>query len=336
MGLIDKLITAFLYRPITTQKTIQLKITEKKKSLCVPEDIIGSSEKTENIEHNLMRSSNTTNAHSSNTTKIYSPRPQWICNANKCRIMKAKGILWRPMFCVQGKSMRSGCINENLRHREVIKIEREIMYDISPNAILAPILQYISSPLSLRHFRKLHKHLPTFTNTKRDDHIFGAARYLANTLGISLLESQSRNTIDQPMTNIEKKQTWRMATFCCKCVPGPNNTVQFGPRSLCLICSFLVFRDAVSHITFCPCCNENESWEIIGHPCLACHRAAIVFCNPFLQRFQQQLNFWLRNTSADSSDEEMDLPSRLHTPKSDKLDQSMLQKKKNSNKAFKK
>jgi hypothetical protein len=36
MGLIDKLITAFLYRPITMQKNIQLMITEKKKSLCVP------------------------------------------------------------------------------------------------------------------------------------------------------------------------------------------------------------------------------------------------------------------------------------------------------------
>jgi hypothetical protein len=133
------------------------------------------------------------------------------------------------------------------------------MYDMSPNAILAPILQHISSPLSLRQFRKLHQHLPTFTNTKRDDHIFGAARYLTSTLGISLLESQSRDNIDQPMMNIEKKQTWRMATFRCKCVPGSTNIVQFGPRSLCLTWSFLVFRDAVSHITFCPCCNENES-----------------------------------------------------------------------------
>jgi len=330
IDLIDKLITAFLYRPITMQKTIQLMIAEKKKSLCMPEDMIGSSEKTENIEHNSMRSSNTTNAHSSNTNKIYSPRPQLICNANKCRIMKAKGILRRPMFCVQGKNMCSGCINENLRHRKVVKIEQEIMYDVSPNAILAPILQHISSPISLRQFRTLHQHLPTFTNTKRDDHIFGAARYLANTLGIYLLESQSRDIIDQPMTSIEKKQTWRMATFSCKCIRGPTNTVQFGPRSLCLTCSFLIFRDAVSHITLCPCCNENESWEIIGHPCLACQRAAIVFRNPFLQRFQQQLNRWLHNTSDDSSEEEIDIPSRLHTPKSDKLDQSMLQKRNNS------
>jgi len=52
--------------------------------------------------------------------------------------------------------MCSGCINENLRHRKVVKIEQEIMYDMSPNTVLAPILQHISSPLSLQQFRKLH------------------------------------------------------------------------------------------------------------------------------------------------------------------------------------
>jgi hypothetical protein len=103
------------------------------------------------------------------------------------------------------------------------------MYDMSPNMILAPILQHISSLLSLQQFRKLHQHLPTFMNTKHDDHIFGAARYLVNTLGISLIESQSRDIIDQPMTSIEKKQTWRMATFHCECIPGSTNIIQFGP-----------------------------------------------------------------------------------------------------------
>ena len=35
MTLIDKLLTAFIYRPITIQKMIQLMITKKKKSICL-------------------------------------------------------------------------------------------------------------------------------------------------------------------------------------------------------------------------------------------------------------------------------------------------------------
>jgi hypothetical protein len=72
--------------------------------------------------------------------------------------------------------------------------------------------------------------------------------------------------------------------------------------------SYIIVRDSVSHITSCPSCNTNESWETLGHPCLACQMATIVFCNPFSMRFQQQLEKWLHNSNSESSDGELEVP----------------------------
>jgi hypothetical protein len=99
--LIDKLITAFLYRPIIMQKTIQLMIADKKKSLCMVEDNICASEKTGNIEHNFMGLEYYQCSFFQYNQNLQSLTSR-IYNANKFRIMKAKGILWRPMFCAQG------------------------------------------------------------------------------------------------------------------------------------------------------------------------------------------------------------------------------------------
>lgn len=65
--------------------------------------------------------------------------------------------------------------------------------------------------------------LPTFSAKSRDDFIFGAARYLANTLGMLIQNTPSSNLIDPPLTNVEGKQAWRKATFLCRCTE--NNTV---------------------------------------------------------------------------------------------------------------
>jgi hypothetical protein len=54
-------------------------------------------------------------------------------------------------------------------------------------------------------------------NKKQDDHKYGAMRYMANTLGIQLEDTNVSDTIDQPMSIIEKKQAWRKATFQCRC-----------------------------------------------------------------------------------------------------------------------
>jgi hypothetical protein len=119
--------------------------------------------------------------------------------------MNARGILRWHMYCVIGKNMCSGWINENLCQRKVVKIKNEILHDTSSNEVIAPILQHIEVPISLQKLWRLVQYLPTFTGKKRDDHIFGAARCIANTVGVSILDAHSSDLIDQPLPHSQKK-----------------------------------------------------------------------------------------------------------------------------------
>jgi len=89
----------------------------------------------------------------------------------------------------------------------------------------------------------------------------------------------------------------------------------------------LVFWGSILHVTFCPCCNINESWEIIGFSCLACQFTAIVFWNPFHLRFQWELEQWLLESDTESSNYEVTNFARAHTPHKIQSDQDMLQKR---------
>jgi hypothetical protein len=68
-------------------------------------------------------------------------------------------------------------------------------------------------PINLKNLRKLFPYLPTFGRKKWDDHIFGATRYLANTLRIIINETDASDLIDQPMTTIEKDRRGERQTF---------------------------------------------------------------------------------------------------------------------------
>ncbi len=85
-------------------------------------------------------------------SRILSPQAEIhvkrICHADKCRLLQVKGILRRPMYCIEGKNRCSGCVNESLRHRRISQIEHDILIDTSSNSILAPILDWTSMPIS--------------------------------------------------------------------------------------------------------------------------------------------------------------------------------------------
>ena len=118
------------------------------------------------------------------------------------------------VLCIQ--KMCSGCINECLRYCRVAKIESDILNYVSANEIISPLLQYLTKPTDLKHIRRLLQHLPSCKNNKRD-HIYGATRYIANSLGLLINDTNVSSSIDTPMTTVEKKQTWHVATFCCRC-----------------------------------------------------------------------------------------------------------------------
>jgi hypothetical protein len=105
------------------------------------------------------------------------------------------------------------------------------------------------------------------------------------------------------MKNAERRQAWHMATFHCKCTSRCISPQHFTVCTLCKACSCLVYNMNASQDSVCPCCRMNEYWDIIGLPCLACRCAAIVFRNPFQQRFHWHLTQWLTADDSDTSND---------------------------------
>jgi hypothetical protein len=196
--------------------------------------------------------------------------------------------------------MCSSCISEATRQNRTRQIEMDFLWDMSPNTILAPLMVHRTSPTDLRNFRHLLNHLPTLNNYRRDDHIFGAVCYIANTLGFKLENSTASESIDPQLTELEIKQTWHMATFRCKCSDNHSNQCHFGPRTFCSNCTLPIYRKSLSTKFACPICDMNEAWQQPQRPCLACHFAAIIY--PFQARFDKQIEFWCTAALSESSD----------------------------------
>jgi hypothetical protein len=159
----------------------------------------------------------------------------------------------------------------------------EILINTASNTTWMPLLDWIYNPISLADLRKLLQQISIFTTKKRDDHLYGATRYLANSLGIYICNTNASNLIDQPMTPVKKKPLWRSATFHCRCATYSAGFHSCHIRTFCKTCSFLVSQDDMSISRFiCPFCLMNESWNNTGgHPCLACQFATIIYRNPF-------------------------------------------------------
>jgi len=214
--------------------------------------------------------------------------------------------------------MCSGCYNENLRHRRVQQMEQTILMNFASNLTLAHIKTAILKPINLQDFRKLFHCIPIFHNVKRDDHIYGAARYLANTLGFMIQDDRLLDRVDQ-VAERQQKQLWRKATFKCRCKRSiEHQTQQYDQRTFCKTCSFLIYKEHTSHITRCPACNRNDSWQTLGHTCLNCQLAAVTYINPFHKRFQYQLELWLSHDSDNTDTDDCSATMAGDVSKNDK------------------
>ena len=191
-----------------------------------------------------------------------------------------------------------------MRQKLTDKIENEILLDFSPNATLAPIFANLQIPTTLKRFRQLMTHLPVFQqNHSRNDYIYGAARYCANTIGIKIVDAYSNERLDQPMSDIETKQLWRMAMFKCRCQPECVQPQHYGSRSFCRTCSYLIFKSSDPVSQYCPACHLNESWYRFNAPCLACQLATVVYRHPFNARYSKLVDCWTSDPDSDETDE---------------------------------
>jgi hypothetical protein len=195
------------------------------------------------------------------------------------------------MLCPKGRNMCSGCTIESSKQRKTNQLESKMLAIKTDNNTRASLLEYRTKLCSIKEFCKLLCMLPTFQSNTRDDYIFGAVRYFANSLGILLLNSSSPSMLNEHMTSTEVQQLWRRATFFCKC--RVSSPITFGVRSFCLSCSYLISTTDTDAISLCPSCNTYECWEYEGHPCLSCQFASCVFLNPFNRHLENIINTWL-------------------------------------------
>jgi hypothetical protein len=86
--------------------------------------------------------------------------------------------------------------------REYCKLK---ISNTSSNDTWIPLLDWIYTPITLTSLHQLLQHISAYKVRKRDDHLYGATRYLANSLGISIYDVNSSDLIDQPMTSVGKK-----------------------------------------------------------------------------------------------------------------------------------
>mmetsp|Transcript_18768 Transcript_18768/g.26603 ORF Transcript_18768/g.26603 Transcript_18768/m.26603 type:complete len:667 (+) Transcript_18768:896-2896(+) len=320
-SLFDELIDAFIYRPATIQRAIHFLIAKHTNGI---EKLAKRREAKAQSEMNEIPSGppeNTTNSNEQEETPIMSQslrsqvkRP---CHATKCRLLHAKGIVLRQQFCSAGRNICSGCSNEAAKQRKTAQLEKEIMELSVENSILAPLLNIRSGPTSIKNFRHMLICLPSFAPRKnREDCIYGAARYLANTFGLQLEKTQSSTLLDEPMSIPAVKHMWRQATFLCRCPPRQEiSTAQTSTvRSFCGICSFLIPLPSAKGCLSCPSCHRQDPWNNDNSPCLSCQFASIVHRNPFGRRYSILQNVWLSTLQESDNSSISDNPDSFPSP----------------------
>jgi hypothetical protein len=174
------------------------------------------------------------------------------------------------------------CLNESIRHIFTAQIKDNLLSYLTASNVLAPILRCLETPVSLKHLRNMLAHLPTFANTRgRDDHIYGATRYVANTLGIKIEGSNVSEFIDLTSTDTDQKRLWRIANFQCRCQNESNPIQHFNVRNFCQTCRLPIYYTEITHLDLCPVCLHNEPWQQYGTPCISCQLAVITYQNLF-------------------------------------------------------
>ncbi len=300
------MITAFIYHPITMQQVIQIMLAKERKALEAG-IVHDTQQQTENTQQTSRAASTFSHIQTINlashtiNTQSQMDQPKKICRAVKCRLLKAKGILPRPLYCMKMKDMCSGCVSKAIRHKKTKLSETDIKNNMASNSILSPLVEHLHTPTTIHQLKQLLMHLPTFCNSRpRDDHMFGALQYIANTLGLKLETSSYSDNIDQPPSEAEQKRLWRMANFQCRCTLEHRACHHFGARSMCITCLFPIHKTTTSHGSICLVCIQNNAWKSSGSACLACQLAAIVYRNSFQDRLQKQMELWLNKSESDT------------------------------------
>ena len=304
--LIRGLVSAVIYRAITIQHIFQYLLVAIK--LQIETDCQKRQEAlstNDEKEPELCSSIHSSSATSTPTAGSNDSTPRKLRYANKCQFLLAKGILRAPVPCAKGRNICPGCILESARQRKTAMVENDIIQAKTSNLILAPMLNYITTPVSIKELRSNLQYLPTLQPNRRDDSIFGVIRYLANSLGFRL-SNATAESIDEAMNLLQVKKKWRQATFSCKCRDILNNEQRDNKdRTFCNTCSFIISHHNSPSKT-CSGCLQQDSWGSVGSFCLACQFATIIYRNRFHTRYSNYIEKWIPTLATESEDDTFD------------------------------
>lgn len=274
------LLSAFIYRAIIIQNIIQYLLVAIKQQI---ESDCKKRQETSNANNDLETTSSIAPSlpptSTTSTEGIIAHTPQKLCHANKCRILLAKGILRSPIPCAKNRNMCPGCIIETTRQRKTALAEAELLEATTEYNALAPMLDYITTPVSIKTLRKHLQYLPTLHQDKRDDSIFGVVRYLANSLGLRL-NNATAASIDEPMS-----------------------------------CSFIITHQDRPPMR-CSGCLLQDLWGPTGSLCLACQFATIIYRNRFQDRYTRYIEQWIPTLATESEDDTAAPPTQSQRPSS--------------------
>jgi hypothetical protein len=136
--LIDNLIAAMIYCPVTAQKVIHVMLAQHKGMLVAVADE-NVNETNGNIYNSERSNALTITMSDRLTTNTSNHNVKHKCYATVCRLLQAKRIMHHFIFCARGRNMCSGCSSEIARQKQ---LEREMHAIAVDNDILAPLLQY--------------------------------------------------------------------------------------------------------------------------------------------------------------------------------------------------
>jgi len=309
------LLSAFIYRAIIIQNIIQYLLVAIKQQI---ESDCKKRQETSNANNDLETTSSIAPSlpptSTTSTEGIIAHTPQKLCHANKCRILLAKGILRSPIPCAKNRNMCPGCIIETTRQRKTALAEAELLEATTEYNALAPMLDYITTPVSIKTLRKHLQYLPTLHQDKRDDSIFGVVRYLANSLGLRL-NNATAASIDEPMSLLQVKEKWRQAAFVCKCQKNDDNRKIYKDRAFCTTCSFIITHQDRPPMR-CSGCLLQDLWGPTGSLCLACQFATIIYRNRFQDRYTRYIEQWIPTLATESEDDTAAPPTQSQRPSS--------------------
>jgi hypothetical protein len=152
----------------------------------------------------------------------------------------------------------SVCTREDAKRHKTILIEEEFLTTVVGEEQAQLLIQSMSQPTSLPHFRKLIGYLSSINSKTGFGCTNGASRYIVHSLGICLQDAEN-DIIDTPLSRPHHRSLQRQAKLIYQCTYNINPTNDRYDRKgvwhFCNICALIQSLDTNRNLNTCIGCS---------------------------------------------------------------------------------